>query len=75
MVWRHVGGGCMVDPAEASDPDFPCDDQYENEDGDWAYFDTTREAHFSMPEEVDSLDEVEGLPGVKFRKVEPPARN
>ena len=72
--WRHVGGGCFVNEADAPDPLYPCDDQYEDDDGNWAYFETTRKAHFSMPGRVSgetvTLDEVKAHPGVRFLRIQ-----
>ena len=59
--WEHVGGGCMI----GSDEEFPCDDDYEDEaTGRIVNISTTKERHFTLPEHVDSLDDVLRLSGV-----------
>lgn len=65
--WKHVGGGCFVGGPKAR-LKYPCDDEYENElTGEHVYFDTTPEAHLSMPRVVEDLSELE-QPGVRKRK-------
>ncbi len=61
MVWKHSGGGCMMGDAG----EFPCDDSYRNIDtNETVTFETTREAHFKMPHEVEKLSELSTLEGV-----------
>ncbi len=62
MAWKNIGGGCGV----TCRANFPCDDQYEDdESGERVTVYTTMEAHFEMPREVDTLEELRGREGVK----------
>ena len=61
-VWKHTSGSCQL----FGGGEFPCDDSYEHiTSKKRATFRTSTQAHFKMPKEVASLDEVLALDGVK----------
>ena len=62
MTWKHIGGGCGL----CCEANFQCDDEYENsETRERVTVYTTMEAHFEMPSEVDTLEELRDRAGVK----------
>jgi len=62
---RHSGGGTML---TAIGTEYPCDDTYEDEAGNKFDYDTTEEAHFSMPVDT-TLGHLEQMSGVRLRRV------
>ena len=61
-AWEHTGGGCFV----ASDDPYPCDDDYENPaTGERVQIRTTPDRHFSLPTEVETMEEVFRMTGVQ----------
>lgn len=62
MTWKHIGGGCGL----TCEANFPCDDEYEDsKTAERVRFRTTMEAHFEMPGEADTLEELQNREGVK----------
>lgn len=64
-VWEHIGGGCMVGGSLAKQK-YPCDDEYENSvTHERVSFDTTMDAHFSMPPRVKNISDLDRRSGVR----------
>ena len=62
MPWKNTGGGCCL----GCNAGFSCDDDFENvETGERVRFYSTMEAHFSMPQTVETLAEIQDREGVK----------
>ena len=66
-IWEHIGGGCSVDHSNKSK--YPCDNIYENQQTKKTVtVFSTIETHFTMPEAINSIEELLKLEGTSLKK-------
>ena len=67
-MWERTGGGCHTSAGGSELMKYPCDDDWENkETRERVKIRSTLDSHYSLPDTVDSLEEVYELEVVRPR--------